>query len=420
MHQEDAGKAAPDKAKQHADPTHRDETTDRRWKRETKNHPYEEEFAHFTGQGICFEVRDIPLKSFGTLKKEPAHVGVVEASEHSNDARSMGVGRVRIAFSVALLMMLPVRPDPLHQRALNRHRSKNDEECAYKLWSFETLVREQPVEANGDAEHADEVHPDKEPEVCPIEQIAPEHYHDRNEPSKGKDHGGEIDEPHLKIALWKRFMCVRVRGHRRFRWRLLEGADDTRFRWMKTTIDCMSKSTVLREATFDKAVCRYWLLSGTFLLFVCIVTIPLIPVWWIVGLTLTKKYLDRMSCTLTEKTLIVRKGLFNRVEKTVPLEKITDLALQQGPLMRAMNLKALSIETAGSSGGAAGGALIALIGIEDTDGFRDTVLAQRDTLAAATQHGSSSSPSPAADATILEDIRDTLGRIEHHLKKQSS
>ena len=182
----------------------------------------------------------------------------------------------------------------------------------------------------------------------------------------------------------------------------------------------MSEPKVLLEATFDKAVCKYWLLSGTVLLFICIVTIPLIPLWWIFGLALTTKYLERMSCTLTEKTLIVRKGLFNRIEKTVPLEKITDLALQQGPIMRAMNLKALSIETAGSSGGTAGGALVALIGIEETDAFRDTVLAQRDALSAHVQHGVSTPQPPAADASVLESIRDTLGRIEHYLKDQRS
>jgi len=33
------------------------------------------------------------------------------------------------------------------------------------------------------------------------------------------------------------------------------------------------------------------------------------------------------------------KGIFNRVEKTVPLEKITDVGLEQGPVMRYLGLR---------------------------------------------------------------------------------
>jgi putative membrane protein len=178
----------------------------------------------------------------------------------------------------------------------------------------------------------------------------------------------------------------------------------------------MSDPKILRKATFDKTVCTYWLLSGTISLIICVVTIPLIPFWWIFGLKVTRKYLDLMSCTLTEKTLIVKKGWLNRIEKTIPLEKITDLALRQGPIMRAMNLKALSVETAGSSGGTAGGALVALVGIEDTVGFRDSVLAQRDLLASNTATQPSS---PPTDESTLEEIRDTLHRIEQSMKVTS-
>jgi len=178
----------------------------------------------------------------------------------------------------------------------------------------------------------------------------------------------------------------------------------------------MSAPRVIAAAEFDRKVCRYWLLYGTILMVICIVTIPLIPIWLALGLMITGKYLDHMSCTLTEKSLIVKKGMFNRIEKTIPLEKITDLGLNQGPIMRAMGLHALSVETAGSSGAPAGGALVSLVGITDTIGFRDKVLAQRDLLVG-------SSPGPVAreatpvDSSVLEDIRDTLHRIEDVLKQ---
>ena len=45
--------------------------------------------------------------------------------------------------------------------------------------------------------------------------------------------------------------------------------------------------------------------------------------------------------------------------------------------MRMFDLKQLGVETAGQSG-AAGAALVSLVGIVDTDEFRRQVLAQRD------------------------------------------
>jgi len=179
----------------------------------------------------------------------------------------------------------------------------------------------------------------------------------------------------------------------------------------------MTENRILAEAEFTKKVCTYWLLSGGVGLLVCIVTIPLLPFWFLFGMMITRKYLERMSCTLTEKTLIFRKGIFNRIEKTIPLEKITDLGMKQGPIMRALDLHALSVETAGSSGSDTGSALISLIGIKDTIGFRNQVLAQRDLLISGEVQEQSHRPSISGDAGVLDDIRDTLHRIEDAIKQ---
>jgi len=183
----------------------------------------------------------------------------------------------------------------------------------------------------------------------------------------------------------------------------------------------MGQPQVLLEAKFDRKVCVYWLLSGTLMMVVCIVTIPLIPIWLAVGMMVTGRYLEHMSCTLTPRTLIVRKGWLNRIEKTIPLEKITDLALKQGPIMRAMNLEALSVETAGSSGGV-GGALVTMIGIVNTMGFRDRVLAQRDLMSERLPSAmvEAASVSPDDGQKVLHDIRDSLRRIERILESQGS
>jgi len=174
---------------------------------------------------------------------------------------------------------------------------------------------------------------------------------------------------------------------------------------------------VLRKAEFDPKVQIYWLLSGAWILAVTIVGIPLLPLWFAIGKAVTGRYLRHMKCVLTEKTLQVGKGALTRVEKTVPLDQITDLGLVQGPIMRCLGLEALSVETAGQS---SEGALVKLVGIVDTRQFRDAVLTQRDTLVTALAHmGRSSADVPAAGKSssddVLCDIRDTLRRIERHL-----
>jgi len=82
--------------------------------------------------------------------------------------------------------------------------------------------------------------------------------------------------------------------------------------------------------------------------------------------------LANISAELTERKLVVCRGLLTRTENTVPLDKITDMALIQRPLMRLFGLKKLKQETAGQSGN---NALISLVGIVDADGFRAALLA---------------------------------------------
>ena len=122
----------------------------------------------------------------------------------------------------------------------------------------------------------------------------------------------------------------------------------------------MSSEQDIREAEFNPKVCVYWLLGGAILLTVTVVGIPLLLLWFPIGTAMTKRYLDRMECILTDKALKVRKGIFIRVEKTIPLEKITDMGMVQGPIMRFFELHTLTVETAGQSGD---GSLVSLTGI---------------------------------------------------------
>ena len=170
---------------------------------------------------------------------------------------------------------------------------------------------------------------------------------------------------------------------------------------------------IIWDAEFAPEVKTYWLLSGALALLVTIIGIPLIPLWFIFGRAITGRYLNRMRCTLTNKNVQVEKGVLVRVEKTVPLDKITDLGLVQGPVMRFYGLHALSLETAGQS---SAGSLIKLAGIKNVDAFRKAVLEQRDALVASLNESAApqllSSSMPGNDHALLTEIRDSLHRIE--------
>ena len=176
---------------------------------------------------------------------------------------------------------------------------------------------------------------------------------------------------------------------------------------------------ILLEAQFNPKVKTYWLLSGAVVCILTIVGIPLLLIWIPLGLLLTGRYLAAMSCVLTDKNLKVSKGVLNRVEKTVPLDKITDVALRQGPIMRFLNLEALSVETAGQS---SQGALVMLVGVQNARQFRDDVLAQRDRIyepEIVTASEGTASHENHRDPVLIE-IRDVLLRIETALNKSRS
>lgn len=190
----------------------------------------------------------------------------------------------------------------------------------------------------------------------------------------------------------------------------------------------MREERTLRVAEFSPKVQTYWLLSGAIvcgLLCLALIGFILLPLWLIFGTIITTKVRQSMSCELTDRSLKFSKGVLTKVEKTVPLEKITDLGLVQGPIMRQFGLHTLSIETAGQSG--PGGALLRLTGIVDTSEFRKAVLEQRDRVVfdGGSRGGDTATPqTTASDAASIEspqlvplltDIRDALGRIETQL-----
>ena len=183
----------------------------------------------------------------------------------------------------------------------------------------------------------------------------------------------------------------------------------------------MSDDKVILEAQFDPAVKTYWLVTVALLMLVTVIGIPLLPFWFLGwGAWYCRESFARLECVLTNRSLIVRKGIFFRVEKTIPLDKVQDLALRQGPLMRAFGVRSLRIETAGQST-PQGAAEADLQGVLDAQAFRDTVRKQRDlnteTAAPTQPHVAEAQPSLLSERALLEEIRDSLLRIEQQLDK---
>lgn len=179
----------------------------------------------------------------------------------------------------------------------------------------------------------------------------------------------------------------------------------------------MSENNIIRTASFNPKVCTYWLLSTTIVLTLTILGIPLLLIWLPLGSYFTRRYLSRMECYLTDTDLKVNKGMFVRVEKTIPLEKITDLGMVQGPIMRHFGIHQLTVETAGQS---SQGPLVSLTGIVEAKDFRETVLRQRDAIRAtpAPVKQESEGTSEGSQAQLAQ-MNATLLRIEELLKKHS-
>jgi len=136
--------------------------------------------------------------------------------------------------------------------------------------------------------------------------------------------------------------------------------------------------TVLQTATFNPKVKTYWIVVWVFVSAITVVGLPLVPIVGLIAWLISSKVLKALSAKLLERKLVVKRGVFFVVEKSIPLEKITDVALSQGPVMRFFGLYGLSFETAGQS---AQGALVSLVGVNDASLFREAILAQKDKIA---------------------------------------
>ena len=93
------------------------------------------------------------------------------------------------------------------------------------------------------------------------------------------------------------------------------------------------------------------------------------------GPWLTKKQADALRYWLDGATLRVDQGVYFLKRKAIPLDRITDVVLVQGPLMRRCGLWTLQVQTAGTGQGVAEAVMY---GIDEPEKVRDAILAARD------------------------------------------
>ena len=173
-----------------------------------------------------------------------------------------------------------------------------------------------------------------------------------------------------------------------------------------------TNEVILRTAAFQgRQIMKYEYLKLV-LLSIPIVTVPITLGTALIYRVILTRIIRSWECVLTNRSLNVKKGIFFTSEKTVPLGKITDIQMTQGPLMRACGLHQIAVETAGTSGP---GSLISLVGIADVESFRSEVIEQRDRNEI---EGTPEARSGNGDANaVLIQMRDSLKRTEELLQQ---
>jgi membrane protein YdbS with pleckstrin-like domain len=94
------------------------------------------------------------------------------------------------------------------------------------------------------------------------------------------------------------------------------------------------------------------------------------------GKRLPQQQVAALRYWLDGTTLRVDQGVYFLKRKAIPLDRVTDVVLAQGPLMRHCGIWSLNIQTAGASAQAVAEAI--LYGIEDPERVRDELLRARD------------------------------------------
>ena len=148
---------------------------------------------------------------------------------------------------------------------------------------------------------------------------------------------------------------------------------------------------------FDTKVKVYWWLGAMLVQASTVIGLLVVPFWLILGLAVHQKQFEGLSCSLTDRSLNIRTGWLFKKQQNIPLDKLTDVSIHEGPILNAFGVVRMHFETAGS-------APFILTGVKGGPEFRDIVLKQRDSLSS--QPAMTVQNSQTDD--VLVEIRDLL------------
>ena len=164
----------------------------------------------------------------------------------------------------------------------------------------------------------------------------------------------------------------------------------------------------IMSVEFDKKIIIYWWLMANLGLLTSFIGIPLMLIWLPFGWIVHQKQYEHMSGALTTRSLNMRMGWLFKKQQNIALDKLTDVSISEGPVLKALGVVKMQFETAGA-------APFILSGVKNADQFRDVVLQHRDSLMA--------TPSPQSNPTtesneVLIEIRDLLKEINTNLSSE--
>jgi len=89
------------------------------------------------------------------------------------------------------------------------------------------------------------------------------------------------------------------------------------------------------------------------------------------------KYYSSIRYTLTDKEIVVERGVFWKMKSIVPYNRITNIDVVQGPLARRYRLGTVKIQTAGFSTGGGSAPRVAeavILNVKNFEEIKDTVM----------------------------------------------
>ena len=156
---------------------------------------------------------------------------------------------------------------------------------------------------------------------------------------------------------------------------------------------------------FDRKIIIYWWMIANLTLLSTLIGIPVMIFWLPFGWLVHRKQYEHMSAALTDRSVNMRMGWMFKKQQNIPLDKLTDVSIHEGPILNAFGVVRMQFETAGA-------APFILTGVKNSDKFRDLVLKQRDSLVSNPQQ---TVPSVGSNDVFVE-IRDLLKSIDSRLE----